>query len=103
LNVPFVCGKVYLYTGVINHVKKNHYYCYKNYLILLPDILKNPDYIGINQIHASSIELVKICREVILVSIAKNKDGFLYVSSLYDITMKKVNKRLNSGRLVKVT
>ena len=32
-----------------------------------------------------------------------NKDGFLYVSSLYDITMKKVNKRLNSGRLVKVT
>ena len=35
--------------------------------------------------------------------IAKNKAGFLHVSSLYDITMKKVNKRLNSGRLVKVT
>ena len=103
LNVPFVCGKVYLYPGVINHVKKIHYYCYQNYLILLPDILKSPDYVGINQIHPDSIELVKIYQDVVLVSIAKNKDGFLYVSSLYDITMKKVNKRLNSGRLVKVT
>ena len=103
LNVPCVCGKVYLYPGVMNHVKKSHYYCYQNYLILLPDILKNPDYVGINQIYTDSIELVKIYQDVVLVSITKNKDVFLYVSSLYDITMKKVNKRLNSGRLVKVT
>lgn len=69
----------------------------------LPEILENPDYIGINQIHIDSIELVKIYTDAILVSIAKNGNGYLYVSSLYDISIKKVNKRLNSGRLVKVT
>ena len=103
LNTTFTCGKVYLYPGVINHIKKNHFYCYQNYLILLPDILQRPDYIGINQMHINSIELVKIYKDTILVSIGKNMDGYLYVSSLYDISIKKVNKRLNSGRLVRVT
>ena len=103
LNTTFTCGKVYLYPGVINHIKKNHFYCYQNYLKLLPDILQNPDYIGINQLHLNSIELVKVYADIVLVSIGKNVDGYLYVSSLYDISIKKVNKRLNSGRLVRVT
>ena len=103
LNTPFFCGKVFLYPGVINHIKNSHSYCFQNYLILLPEILKNTDYIGINQIHVASIELVKIYTDVILISIAKNRDDYLYVSSLYDISINKVNKRLVSGRLVKVT
>jgi len=81
LNVPFVCGKVYLYPGVINHVKKIHYYCYQNYLILLPDILKSPDYVGINQIHTDSIELVKIYQNVVLVVFCKSK--FLTFANIF--------------------
>jgi len=103
LKTSFDYGKVYLYPGVISHIKKTHFYCHQNYLTLLPEILENPDYIGINQIHIDSIELVKIYTDVILVSIEKNGSGYLYVSSLYDISTKKVNKRLNSGRLVRVT
>ena len=93
---------IYRSTGLPAHmVKRKHFKCLK-YIDYIPDILSNPDYIGINPNEKSgdSMEFVKRYKDNVLVGvkISENKD-YLYVSTVYDIQESKIRRRLHSGRL----
>lgn len=81
-------------------VKRKHYKCLK-YIDYIPDIIANPDYIGINPNESeNSIEIVKQYDDNVLLGIKLDSDGkYLYVSTMYDVQESKVLRRLHSGRL----
>ena len=83
-------------------VKRKHYKCLK-YIDYIPDMILNPDYIGINPNEAGdSIELVKRYDDNVLIGIKLDTDGkYFYVSTMYDVQESKVSRRLHSGRLKK--
>ena len=81
-------------------VKRKHYNCLK-YIDYLPEIIENPDYIGVNpNENDKSIEFIKKYSKNVLVGVKLEKDGqYLYVSSMYDIQDSKISRRLYSGRI----
>ena len=81
-------------------VKRKHYKCLK-YIDYIPDIIAEPDYIGVNPNEAGeSIEIVKKYEDNVLVGIKLDTEGeYFYVSTMYDIQESKVSRRLHSGRL----
>lgn len=83
-------------------LKRKHYKCLK-YIDYIPDIIENPDYIGINPNESGdSIELVKQYEDHVLLGIKLDMNGrYLYVSTMYDVQESKVSRRLHSGRLKK--
>lgn len=93
---------VYLYPGVIRHVKSHHPGIAEIYGPKLPDILISPDYVGKNNRHPGSIELYKLFDQTILMSVKLADDGYLFVSSFYDLDnpLDKISSRLRSGRIV---
>ncbi len=84
-------------------LKRKHYKCLK-YIDYIPDIIADPDYIGINPNESGdSIELVKQYDDHVLLGIKLDMDGrYLYVSTMYDVQESKVLRRLHSGRLKKI-
>ena len=81
-------------------VKRKHYRCLK-YIDYIPDIIQNPDYIGINpNENGESIELIKKYEDNIMIGIKLDKEGeYLYVSTMHDVQESKINRRLHSGRI----
>ena len=70
-------------------VKRKHFNCLK-YIDYLPEIIENPDYVGVNpNENDKSIEFIK----------KYSKNVYLYVSSMYDIQGSKISRRLYSGRI----
>lgn len=87
--------------GLPSHmVKRKHYKCLK-YIDYIPDIILNPDYIGVNPNEPEdSIELVKKYADNVMLGIKLDTDGnYLYVSTMYDVQESKISRRLFSGRL----
>lgn len=83
-------------------VKRKHYKCLK-YIDYIPDIIANPDYVGVNPNEAGdSIEIVKIYDDNVLVGINLDTEGeCFYVSTMYDVQESEVSWQLHSGRLKK--
>lgn len=81
-------------------VKRKHFNCLK-YIDYLPEIIENPDYVGVNpNENDKSIEFIKKYSKNVLVGVKLEKDGqYLYVSSMYDIQGSKISGRLYSGRI----
>lgn len=81
-------------------VKRKHFNCLK-YIDYLPEIIENPDYVGVNpNENDKSIEFIKKYSKNVLVGVKLEKDGqYLYVSSMYDIQGSKISRRLYSGRI----
>lgn len=99
LNINLPIDDIYQSDGLIIHIKKRHPGLEK-YMSDIPDIIKNPDYIGVNPKETDSIELIKILDDNILVAIKLDKnDNHLFVASLYNISNSKLQNRLNSGRI----
>ena len=72
------------------------------YIDYIPDIIDNPDYIGINpnESGSESIELIKRYRDNVMIGIKLDKDNdYLYVSTMHDIQEAKIQRRLHSGRI----
>lgn len=93
--------KIYRSRGLPAHmIKRKHFKCLK-YIDYIPDIILNPDYIGINPNEQNiSIELVKRYADNVAVGIKLDTDkDYLYVSTMYDIQDTKIMRRLHSGRL----
>ena len=93
--------EVYRSKGLLAHmVKRKHYKCLK-YIDYIPDIIKTPDYVGVNPNEQGiSIELIKKYADNILVGIKLDSEGdYLYVSTMHDIQESKISRRLHSGRL----
>lgn len=93
---------IYKSEGLIKHIEKRHPECVK-YLSKLTDIIKSPDYIGINPNEAGkSFELVKVFDNNVQIGIKLDAtNDYLYVATLHTITDSKLQHGLNNGRLKK--
>jgi len=93
---------IYRSAGLLTHmIKRKHFKCLK-YIDYIPDIINNPDYIGINpnENGAPSVEFVKRFNINILVGVKLDMDNnYLYVSTMHDVQESKIQRRLHSGRL----
>lgn len=72
------------------------------YIDYIPDIIDNPDYIGVNpnENGTDSIELIKRYRDNVMIGIKLDKENdYLYVSTMHDIQESKIQRRLYSGRI----
>lgn len=93
--------EIYRSKGLPAHmIKRKHFNCLK-YIDYIPDIITNPDYIGINpNEEGTSVEIIKRYKDNVLVGIKLDLDGeYLYVSTIHDIQESKIERRLHSGRL----
>lgn len=96
-NLPVGC--IYQSEGLAVHVKKRHPDEIGN-LEYIPDVIKSPDYVGRNPKEPSSIELVKIIENNVMVCIKLDKSNdYLFVASVFNITDSKLQNRIKSGRL----
>ena len=102
-NLPL--KKIYRSKGLPAHlIKQKHFNCLKH-IDNIPDIIKNPDFIGINpNEHGDTVELIKVFDKNILIGIKLDLDeNYLYVSTMHEIQESKLNRRLYSGRIKKIT
>lgn len=99
LNINLPIDDIYQSDGLIKHIQKQHK-GFESYMSDIPDIIENPDYIGVNPKEPDSVELIKVLKDNILVAVKLDKkNNYLYVASLYDISNAKLQNRLNSGRI----
>ena len=94
-------SNIFQSSGLEKHIIKRHPDCLK-YIGFIPDIIDNPDYIGINpnENGTQSIELIKRYRDNVMIGIKLDKDNdYLYVSTMHDIQESKIQRRLYSGRI----
>lgn len=88
--------------GLPTHMIKSRHYKALKYIDYIPDIIKSPDYIGVNpnEKGVKSIELIKRYADNILIGIKLDSDNeYLYVSTMHDVQEGKIQRRLHSGRL----
>lgn len=105
LNINIKYDVIYRSKGLPSHMlKSRHEKCLK-YIDYIPEIIENPDYIGINPNEkGQTIELVKRYGDNVLIRIKVDKNNdYLYVSTMYDISESKLQRRLYSGRLKEFT
>ncbi|MCJ7691135.1 MAG: hypothetical protein MUO60_17725 [Clostridiaceae bacterium] len=95
-------GDILMNPGAIKHIKKRHINIFNLYFQSIPDIISNPDYVGINPTEPNSVELVKVFSDNILVAVKLDPSGNLCFSSIYDIKPGKLRNRLASGRLKEI-
>lgn len=98
--------EIYRSKGLPAHmIKSGHGKCLK-YIDYIPNIIEQPDYIGINpnENGTKSVELIKRYRDNVMIGIKLDSDNeYLYVSTMHDIQEKKIERRLFSGRIKKFT
>lgn len=95
--------EIYRSKGLPSHMlKRKHFKCLK-YIDYIPDIISEPDYIGINPNEPGiSIELIKQYADNVMIGIKLDTDGdYLYVSTMHDVQESKITRRLHGGRLKK--
>ena len=96
-----------IYIGNQNreHMEKKHSHDYYYYYHLLPNIISNPDYVGIEPKN-NSIEYIKevsIDPSVIIkIAIRVSSNGKYFVRTMYNISDHKIQSALNKGYLFKV-
>lgn len=96
-----------IYIGNQNreHMEKKHSHDYYYYHHLLPNIISNPDYVGIEPKN-NSIEYIKevsIDPSVIIkIAIQVSSNGKYFVRTMYNISDHKIQSALNKGYLFKV-
>ena len=87
--------------GLLAHLIKRQHFQAAKYYDYLPDIITNPDYIGLN---GSVLEMVKCYKDNIFITIKLDiKKNRYYVATMFDIKEAKLDSYIRSGRLVKTT
>lgn len=108
LNIPRI---VYASPGVINHIKKRHGKQFTkkvkdNIIDIVERIIKDPEYVGAEYELGivRGIELVKrIDNVIIFLGLEIDMEGdYIYVATMYPLTLSKLNARIYRGRLVKI-
>lgn len=95
-NVPILLGE-----SNVNHIKNKHPKEYIKYSQYIPDILREPDYVGLNP-KDSSIEYVKefkIDNEFVKVAVRVAQSGNYFVRSLYVLNPNRVKNFIQNGTL----
>ncbi len=97
INLPTT--EIWQYPGFEKHVAKKHKNCLC-YIDKIKEIINNPDYISVNSKIPNSIEFIKRYSDIILLSVNLDmNNGYLYVSSLYNIEEAKLDRKRHSGKL----
>lgn len=108
LNLPRI---VYASPGVINHIKKRHGRQFTkkikdNIIDIIEKVIKEPEYVGLDYRGETgdSLELVKKIDNIILLLGLEFdlEDKYIYVATMYPLTLSKMNARIYRGRLIKV-
>ena len=95
---------IYQSQGLKTHmIKRKHFSCLK-YINNIPEIIMNPDYIGINPNESGdSVEFIKQYDDNVLLGIKLDTSkNYFYVSTMFDIQESKIARRLHSGRIKKI-
>lgn len=96
-----------IYIGNQNreHMEKKHSHDHYYYHHLLPNIIENPDYVGIEPKN-NSIEYIKEVsidpNVIIKIAIRVSSNGKYFVRTMYNISDHKIQSALNKGYLFKV-
>ena len=102
---------VYASPGVINHIKKRHGRQFTkkmkdNIIDIIEKIIKEPEYVGLNyrRGNGGSLELIKKVDNIILLLGLEidSEEQYIYVATMYPITLSKMNARIYRGRLIKI-
>ena len=101
-NLPKEMSEIVIYPGAIKHIKRKHPHAFKLYFHKIPQIIAEPDYVGMSEHHTMRIEYIKYLKEPIL--LALKYDGYknLFVSSMYIIEASRVEKRIETQRIVPI-
>lgn len=102
LNINITQSTIVRSKGLPTHLLKSNHANSMKYIDYIPDIIKNPDFIGINpNERKDSIELVKRYKDNVLLGLKVDSiSNTLYVSTMYDLQEQKLQRRLHSGRLI---
>lgn len=105
LNISYITdNNIYIGDSNIEHIKKSHPLDYLKYKDEIPNILANPDYVGINK-KDNSIEYVKeykIDNDFVKVAVRVSTKNKLYARSMYILNKKRVQTFIQKGTLKKV-
>lgn len=95
---------IYMGDSNVKHMQTSHPTDYAKYSSEIPNILRNPDYVGLNP-RDNSIEYVKeylINNEYVKVAVRISSNGNYYARSLYVLNNNRVNNFIKAGTLKKV-
>ena len=75
-----------------------------DYIDRIPDIISAPDYIGIRRNNGEiTIEFIKCSKDnIILCAKLSPDDRSMYVATMFDISQRKIDRFLHSGRIKEV-
>ena len=102
---------VYASPGVINHIKKRHGRQFTkkmkdNIIDIIERVIKGPEYVGLDYKRAASgsLELIKkVDNIIVLLGLEIDlEDEYIYVATMYPITLSKLNSRIYSGRVRRI-
>jgi hypothetical protein len=102
---------VYASPGVINHIKKRHGRQFTkkmkdNIIDIIEKVIKEPEYVGLNyrRENGGSLELIKKVDNIVLLLGLEidSEEQYIYVATMYPITLSKMNARIYRGRLIKI-
>lgn len=103
-------GVIYASPGVIKHIKERHGKHFKtkiseSVIEIMRKIIDSPEYIGVylESMQSPAIDFVRNVNGNILLGVKiDEKDGYIYVSTMYPITESKIEIKRNSGELIPV-
>ena len=109
LGIEFT-GVIYASPGVLKHIIKRHgrqldRQTRNGILDWMKKILEEPDYVGIykNEGGQTAVELIKrVYTNLILWVDLDDENQYIYVTTMYPITDKKIENRIYSGKLINI-
>ena len=97
------CTPIYIGQSNIDHMKKKHPVEYIKYGSYIPEVIKAPDYVGVNP-KDKSIEYVKdfpIDNDYVKVAVRVSKSGTHFARSIYILKTPRVHNFIAKGTLRK--
>lgn len=109
LGIEFT-GAIYASPGVLKHIMKRHgkqldRKTKASILDWMKKILEDPDYIGIykNSEGQTAVEFIKRVYTNLLLGVEVDEEKeYIYVTTMYPITDKKIENRVYSGKLINI-
>ncbi|WP_195988876.1 PBECR2 nuclease fold domain-containing protein [Clostridium sp. D53t1_180928_C8] len=109
LGIEFT-GVIYASPGVLKHIIKRHgrqlnKKTRDSILEWMKKILEEPDYIGIykNEGGQTAVEFIKRVYTNLLLGVeVDEKNEYIYVTTMYPITDKKIENKIYSGKLIDI-
>lgn len=105
LSLPIQPGTpIFLGDSNVIHMKNRHPEDYKKYGVDIPEILSNPDYVGLNKKDGSFeyVKEYKINNEFVKVAVRISGSGKYFARSLYILNKNRVNNFIEKGNLKKL-